>query len=191
MVGSATRAPGGSVACPASRATLTAHGCCRCVTQVALVVFAVHTLVAKDNAMDAEKAFVTLTVLNILNKAQAFLPFSIHSVVQVRPGRRACWRSLAGVCWIRQSARHQQGRQQEDTVKQSRERGGTGRRCPQTSSKHGASEPHRYRKATGNPCKTSFWFPFPTKQFYSISPPLLSLLPLCLLGHDENEATGA
>ncbi|XP_036773815.2 ATP-binding cassette sub-family C member 6 isoform X1 [Manis pentadactyla] len=51
---------------------------------VALVVFAVHTLVAKDNAMDAEKAFVTLTVLNILNKAQAFLPFSIHSVVQAR-----------------------------------------------------------------------------------------------------------
>uniref|UniRef100_A0A2I3FXL8 ABC-type glutathione-S-conjugate transporter n=1 Tax=Nomascus leucogenys TaxID=61853 RepID=A0A2I3FXL8_NOMLE len=50
---------------------------------VALVVFAVHTLVAK-NAMDAEKAFVTLTVLNILNKAQAFLPFSIHSLVQVR-----------------------------------------------------------------------------------------------------------
>nr|XP_020137227.1 multidrug resistance-associated protein 6-like [Microcebus murinus] len=54
------------------------------VPQVALVVFAVHTLVAKENAMDTEKAFVTLTVLNILNKAQAFLPFSIHSVVQAR-----------------------------------------------------------------------------------------------------------
>ncbi|XP_062956568.1 ATP-binding cassette sub-family C member 6 [Cynocephalus volans] len=51
---------------------------------VALVVFAVHILVAEENAMDAEKAFVTLTVLNILNKAQAFLPFSIHSVVQAR-----------------------------------------------------------------------------------------------------------
>ncbi|XP_029417847.1 multidrug resistance-associated protein 6 isoform X2 [Nannospalax galili] len=51
---------------------------------VALVVFAVHTLVAEDNAMDAEKAFVTLTVLGILNKAQAFLPFSIHSIVQAR-----------------------------------------------------------------------------------------------------------
>ncbi|XP_006892780.1 PREDICTED: multidrug resistance-associated protein 6 [Elephantulus edwardii] len=49
---------------------------------VALVVFAVHTLVAEESAMDAEKAFVTLTVLHILNKAQAFLPFSIHSVVQ-------------------------------------------------------------------------------------------------------------
>nr|XP_023472034.1 multidrug resistance-associated protein 6 [Equus caballus] len=51
---------------------------------VALVVFAVHTLVAEENAMDAEKAFVTLTVLTILNKAQAFLPFSIHCVVQAK-----------------------------------------------------------------------------------------------------------
>ncbi|XP_004691800.1 PREDICTED: multidrug resistance-associated protein 6 [Condylura cristata] len=51
---------------------------------VALVVFAIHTLVAEENAMDAEKAFVTLTVLNILNKAQAFLPFSIHSIIQAR-----------------------------------------------------------------------------------------------------------
>lgn len=39
--------------------------------------------------MDAEKAFVTLTVLTILNKAQAFLPFSIHCVVQVRQWRGA------------------------------------------------------------------------------------------------------
>ncbi|ERE69672.1 multidrug resistance-associated protein 6 [Cricetulus griseus] len=52
--------------------------------QVALVVFAVHTLVAEDNAMDAEKAFVTLTVLSTLNKAQAFLPFSVHCLVQAR-----------------------------------------------------------------------------------------------------------
>ncbi|XP_075384409.1 ATP-binding cassette sub-family C member 6 isoform X2 [Tenrec ecaudatus] len=51
---------------------------------VALVVFAVHTLVAEENAMSAEKAFVSLTVLHILNKAQALLPFSIHAVVQAR-----------------------------------------------------------------------------------------------------------
>ncbi|KAL6053723.1 hypothetical protein STEG23_018956, partial [Scotinomys teguina] len=51
---------------------------------VALVVFAVHTLVAEDNAMDAEKAFVTLTVLSILNKAQTFLPFSVHCIIQAR-----------------------------------------------------------------------------------------------------------
>ncbi|GAB5583042.1 ATP-binding cassette sub-family C member 6 isoform X2 [Prionailurus iriomotensis] len=51
---------------------------------VALAVFAVHSLVAEENAMDAEKAFVTLVVLNILNKAQGFLPFSIDSVVRAR-----------------------------------------------------------------------------------------------------------
>ncbi|XP_002927050.2 multidrug resistance-associated protein 6 [Ailuropoda melanoleuca] len=50
----------------------------------ALVLFAVHTLVAEENAMDAEKAFVTLTVLTILRKAQVFLPLSINSVVQAR-----------------------------------------------------------------------------------------------------------
>ena len=69
-----------------------------CLTQVALVVFTVHTLVTEENAMDAEKAFVTLTVLNILNKAQAFLPFSIHSVVQVRRGvGRPAPRSLSSL----------------------------------------------------------------------------------------------
>ncbi|XP_030874909.1 multidrug resistance-associated protein 6 isoform X2 [Leptonychotes weddellii] len=51
---------------------------------VALVLFAVHTLTAEENTMDAEKAFVTLTVLTILNKAQVFLPFSINAVVQAR-----------------------------------------------------------------------------------------------------------
>ncbi|XP_045141944.1 ATP-binding cassette sub-family C member 6 [Echinops telfairi] len=51
---------------------------------VALVVFTVHTLVAEENAMSAEKAFVSLTVLHILNKAQALLPFSIHAVIQAR-----------------------------------------------------------------------------------------------------------
>lgn len=74
------------------------------LTQVALVVFAVHTLVAQENAVDAEKAFVTLTVLSILNKAQAFLPFSIHSIVQVRLGERGGrWegpcRGAAGWAW--------------------------------------------------------------------------------------------
>lgn len=57
-------------------------------------MFAVHTLVAEDNAMDAEKAFVTLTVLSILNKAQAFLPFCIHCIVQVRMGSSAELREL-------------------------------------------------------------------------------------------------
>nr|XP_027796462.1 multidrug resistance-associated protein 6 [Marmota flaviventris] len=66
---------------------------------VALVVFAVHTLVAEENAMDAEKAFVTLTVLGILNKAQAFLPFSVHLLVQawVSFNRLAAFLSLEEV----------------------------------------------------------------------------------------------
>ncbi|XP_016051789.1 PREDICTED: multidrug resistance-associated protein 6 [Miniopterus natalensis] len=66
---------------------------------VALVVFTVHTLATEENAIDAEKAFVTLTVLNILNKAQAFLPFSIHSVVQARVsfGRLAAFLCLEEV----------------------------------------------------------------------------------------------
>lgn len=69
--------------------------------QAALVLFAVHTLVAEENAMDAEKAFVTLTVLTILRKAQVFLPLSINSVVQVRQrGGEALWgepcRGVAG-----------------------------------------------------------------------------------------------
>ncbi|XP_025711396.1 ATP-binding cassette sub-family C member 6 isoform X2 [Callorhinus ursinus] len=51
---------------------------------VALVLFAVHTLTAEENTLDAEKAFVTLTVLTILNKAQVFLPFSINALVQAR-----------------------------------------------------------------------------------------------------------
>uniref|UniRef100_UPI004038D097 ATP-binding cassette sub-family C member 6 isoform X3 n=1 Tax=Callospermophilus lateralis TaxID=76772 RepID=UPI004038D097 len=66
---------------------------------VALVVFTVHTLVAEDNAMDAEKAFVTLTVLGILNKAQAFLPLSVHLLVQawVSFNRLAAFLSLEEV----------------------------------------------------------------------------------------------
>lgn len=70
--------------------------------QVALVVFAVHTLVAEDNAMDAEKAFVTLTVLSTLNKAQAFLPFSVHCLVQVRggEGRGKGWLKGAQGAWL-------------------------------------------------------------------------------------------
>ncbi|XP_060028880.1 ATP-binding cassette sub-family C member 6 isoform X4 [Erinaceus europaeus] len=51
---------------------------------MALVLFAIHTLVAEENAMDAEKAFVTLTILAILNKIQGFVPFTIHSTAQAR-----------------------------------------------------------------------------------------------------------
>lgn len=84
MVGLATQAPGDVplawVPGPGPQLTVTPG----VSPQAALVLFAVHTLVAEENAMDAEKAFVTLTVLTILRKAQVFLPLSINSVVQVR-----------------------------------------------------------------------------------------------------------
>ncbi|XP_074063556.1 ATP-binding cassette sub-family C member 6 isoform X2 [Macrotis lagotis] len=55
---------------------------------VALVMFAVHALTDEKHILDAEKAFVTLTIISILNRAQAFLPFSINTIFQA-------WISLA------------------------------------------------------------------------------------------------
>ncbi|XP_044535039.1 ATP-binding cassette sub-family C member 6 [Gracilinanus agilis] len=55
---------------------------------VALVMFAVHALTDEKHVLDAEKAFVALTIINILNRAQAFLPFSINTIFQA-------WVSLA------------------------------------------------------------------------------------------------
>ena len=130
MAGVATRTPGDTTAGLPFLATCSSSmSPPESPTQVALVVFAIHTLVAEENAMDAEKAFVTLTVLNILNKAQAFLPFSIHSVVQVRwQGGEAVLeepcRGVAGCAGARKRSRERDGRAQ-----------GTAGRCQQTSSK--------------------------------------------------------
>ncbi|XP_051817123.1 ATP-binding cassette sub-family C member 6 [Antechinus flavipes] len=55
---------------------------------VALVMFAVHALTDEKHVLDAEKVFVALTIINILNRAQAFLPFSINTIFQA-------WVSLA------------------------------------------------------------------------------------------------
>uniref|UniRef100_A0A4X2K8W1 ATP-binding cassette sub-family C member 6 n=1 Tax=Vombatus ursinus TaxID=29139 RepID=A0A4X2K8W1_VOMUR len=43
---------------------------------VALVMFAVHALTDEKHVLDAEKAFVALTIINILNRAQAFLVYN-------------------------------------------------------------------------------------------------------------------
>uniref|UniRef100_A0A8C5NMV1 ABC-type glutathione-S-conjugate transporter n=1 Tax=Junco hyemalis TaxID=40217 RepID=A0A8C5NMV1_JUNHY len=51
--------------------------------QITFVVFAVYTLVDNTHVLDAEKAFVSLTLINILNTAHSFLPFSINAAVQV------------------------------------------------------------------------------------------------------------
>uniref|UniRef100_A0A8B9CT46 ABC-type glutathione-S-conjugate transporter n=1 Tax=Anser brachyrhynchus TaxID=132585 RepID=A0A8B9CT46_9AVES len=50
---------------------------------IAFVMFAVYTLVDNTHVLDAQKAFVSLTLINILNTAHSFLPFSINAVVQV------------------------------------------------------------------------------------------------------------
>uniref|UniRef100_A0A8C0VF94 ABC-type glutathione-S-conjugate transporter n=1 Tax=Cyanistes caeruleus TaxID=156563 RepID=A0A8C0VF94_CYACU len=50
--------------------------------QITFVVFAVYTLVDKTHVLDAEKAFVSLALINILNTANSFLPFSINAAVQ-------------------------------------------------------------------------------------------------------------
>ncbi|NWY76647.1 MRP6 protein, partial [Erithacus rubecula] len=51
---------------------------------VTFVMFAVYTLVDNTHVLDAEKAFVSLTLINILNTAHSFLPFSINAAVQAR-----------------------------------------------------------------------------------------------------------
>uniref|UniRef100_A0A8C3KP28 ABC-type glutathione-S-conjugate transporter n=1 Tax=Calidris pygmaea TaxID=425635 RepID=A0A8C3KP28_9CHAR len=50
---------------------------------IAFVMFVVYTLVDTTHVLDAQKAFVSLTLINILNTAHSFLPFSINAAVQV------------------------------------------------------------------------------------------------------------
>uniref|UniRef100_A0A8C3MWZ9 ABC-type glutathione-S-conjugate transporter n=1 Tax=Geospiza parvula TaxID=87175 RepID=A0A8C3MWZ9_GEOPR len=52
--------------------------------QITFVMFAVYTLVDNTHVLDAEKAFVSLTLINILNTAHSFLPFSINAAVQAK-----------------------------------------------------------------------------------------------------------
>uniref|UniRef100_A0A8C3KYW3 ABC-type glutathione-S-conjugate transporter n=1 Tax=Chrysolophus pictus TaxID=9089 RepID=A0A8C3KYW3_CHRPC len=56
---------------------------CFALFQIAFVMFAVYTLVDNTHVLDAQKAFVSLTLINILNTAHSFLPFSINAAVQV------------------------------------------------------------------------------------------------------------
>ncbi|KGL94566.1 Multidrug resistance-associated protein 1, partial [Charadrius vociferus] len=51
---------------------------------IAFVMFAVYTLVDTTHVLDAQKAFVSLTLINILNTAHSFLPFSINAAVQAK-----------------------------------------------------------------------------------------------------------
>ncbi|NXX18190.1 MRP1 protein, partial [Podargus strigoides] len=51
---------------------------------IAFAMFAVYTLVENTHILDAQKAFVSLTLINILNTAHSFLPFSINAAVQAK-----------------------------------------------------------------------------------------------------------
>nr|XP_028562054.1 multidrug resistance-associated protein 6-like isoform X2 [Podarcis muralis] len=51
---------------------------------IAFIMFAVYTLANEGNILDVQKAFVSLTLINILNRAHSFLPFSINAVVQAK-----------------------------------------------------------------------------------------------------------
>ncbi|NWX07780.1 MRP1 protein, partial [Caloenas nicobarica] len=51
---------------------------------IAFVMFAIYTLVDDTHVLDAQKAFVSLTLINILNTAHSFLPFSINAAVQAK-----------------------------------------------------------------------------------------------------------
>lgn len=53
--------------------------------QVALTTFAVYVRVDENNILDAEKAFVSLSLFNILRFPLNMLPQVISSMVQVRP----------------------------------------------------------------------------------------------------------
>uniref|UniRef100_A0A670Y9S5 ABC-type glutathione-S-conjugate transporter n=1 Tax=Pseudonaja textilis TaxID=8673 RepID=A0A670Y9S5_PSETE len=59
---------------------------------ISFIIFAVYTLSDKTNVLDAKKAFVSLSLVNILNTAHSFLPFSINAVVQV-----SCFGYMASV----------------------------------------------------------------------------------------------
>uniref|UniRef100_A0A8C0H8W7 ABC-type glutathione-S-conjugate transporter n=1 Tax=Chelonoidis abingdonii TaxID=106734 RepID=A0A8C0H8W7_CHEAB len=59
---------------------------------IAFAMFAVYTLVDEQHILDAQKAFVSLTLINILNTAHSFLPYSINAAIQV--SCRLCSRLL-------------------------------------------------------------------------------------------------
>jgi len=52
--------------------------------QVSLTTFAVYVLSSRDNILDAEKAFVSLSLFNILRFPLSVLPMMIANIVQVR-----------------------------------------------------------------------------------------------------------
>lgn len=62
------------------------------VTQVTLITLGVYVSVDENNVLDAEKAFVSLSLFNILKIPLNLLPHLISGLTQVTQGKR-------GVCW--------------------------------------------------------------------------------------------
>ena len=54
-----------------------------CLFQVSVTTFAVYVLSSEDNILDAQKAFVSLSLFNILKFPLSMLPQLIASLVQV------------------------------------------------------------------------------------------------------------
>ena len=68
-----------------------------CVSpQVAMITFAVYVMSSDKNVLDAEKAFVSLSLFNILRFPLSILPMLIATMVQVS-------RLQGGELWIRAS----------------------------------------------------------------------------------------
>jgi len=69
--------------------------------QVSLTTFAVYVLSSRDNILDAEKAFVSLSLFNILRFPLTMLPMMIANIVQVSwvflSDRTAPYRTIG--CW--------------------------------------------------------------------------------------------
>lgn len=59
--------------------------------QVSLVTFAVYILSDEKNVLDAEKAFVSLSLFNILRFPLSMLPMLISNIVQVC---KYAWKNL-------------------------------------------------------------------------------------------------
>ncbi len=62
--------------------------------QVSLAIFAVYVLSSPDNYLDADKAFVTLSYINLFNFSLSNLPLSVNYFGQV------CYIQISSVCKI-------------------------------------------------------------------------------------------
>lgn len=62
------------------------------LNQVTLITLGVYVWVDENNVLDAEKAFVSLSLFNIIKIPLNMLPQLISGLTQVTQGKR-------GVCW--------------------------------------------------------------------------------------------